>query len=139
MERVYKRSRQRESILALLMQTDSHPTADWVYSKLKPDFPGLSLGTVYRNLNILVEQGLLTRIDNGSSFDRYDSRREPHYHFVCDRCGTIVDLALPVDTALDKAVSKKTGFHIFRHRVDFFGICQTCLAKSDLKDDAQTG
>lgn len=125
----YKRSRQRERILSALMETDSHPTADWIYARLKPEFPDLSLGTVYRNLNILVEMGLITRIDNGSSFDRYDARREPHHHFVCEQCGSILDLALPVDAGLEDRISRQTGLTIKRHKIDFFGICTQCLVQ----------
>lgn len=69
-------SPQRERILELLKHTDIHPTVDWVYSKLKKEFPKLSLGTVYRNLRILVEQGLVQRIPSGSTFDRYDGNME---------------------------------------------------------------
>ena len=125
----YKRSRQRDRILSALMETDCHPTADWVYARLKPEFPDLSLGTVYRNLNILVEMGLITRIDNGSSFDRYDARREPHHHFVCEKCGSILDLALPVDAGLEDRISRQTGLTIKRHKIDFFGICTQCLVQ----------
>ena len=135
MERTYKRSRQRERILEILMQTTTHPTADWVYARLKPDFPDLSLGTVYRNLNILVEQDLVRRIDNGSSFDRYDARRDPHYHFVCEQCGKIIDLGIPVDTALEERVSGETGLVIKRHKIDFFGLCQDCQTQSGIRPD----
>ncbi len=65
----YKKSRQREKILELLKSTGSHPTADWIYEKLKAEFPNLSMSTVYRNLNILIEQELIKKIDFGSAYD----------------------------------------------------------------------
>jgi Fur family peroxide stress response transcriptional regulator len=121
-----KRSRQRERILELLQGTGAHPTADWVYDRLKAEFPNLSMGTVYRNLNILVEQGLLNRIDFGSTFDRFDAKVGPHYHFICEKCGAIVDLPLPIDETLNRKVGEYTPFVVSRHRIEFYGICDRC-------------
>jgi Fe2+ or Zn2+ uptake regulation protein len=109
-----------------LRSTGRHPTADWVYERLKGEFPNLSLGTVYRNLNILMEQGLIRKIDFGSTFDRFDANTGPHYHFVCERCGSIIDLELPVDEALNNRVNRVTPYTARRHRIEFFGICDRC-------------
>jgi Fur family peroxide stress response transcriptional regulator len=122
----YKRSRQRERILELLQSTGTHPTASWIYDTLKEEFPDLSMGTVYRNLNILVEQGLVRKIDFGSTFDRYDANTAPHYHFICERCGSITDLEMPVDEDLNKRVMKTTNFKAKRHRIEFYGVCDKC-------------
>jgi Fur family peroxide stress response transcriptional regulator len=121
-----KRSRQRERILELLQGTGAHPTADWLYDRLKGEFPNLSMGTVYRNLNILVEQGLINRIDFGSTFDRFDARVGPHYHFICEKCGAIIDLPLPIDEALNRRVDEATPFAVSRHRIEFYGTCDRC-------------
>jgi Fur family peroxide stress response transcriptional regulator len=126
----YKRSRQRERILNLLQNTGAHPTASWVYDELKGEFPDLSMGTVYRNLNILVEQGLVRKIDFGSTFDRYDANTVPHYHFICERCGSITDLELPVDEELNEKVMSTTDFIAKRHRIEFYGTCDKCLNES---------
>ena len=91
----YKRSRQRERLLELLTSTGAHPTAGWLYDRLKKEFPDLSMGTVYRNLNILMEQDLVRKIDFGSTFDRFEARTDPHYHFICERCGSVSDLSMP--------------------------------------------
>jgi len=122
----YRRSRQRERLLELLRSTGEHPTADWLYSKLKGEFPNLSLGTVYRNLTVLAEQGLVKKIDFGSSFDRYEAKHAPHYHFVCESCGSISDLDLPVDESLNERVNAETQFHARRHRIEFYGLCEKC-------------
>lgn len=122
----YKRSRQRERILEILRETDVHPTADWIYQRLKDEFPNLSMGTVYRNLQVLMEQGLATKIDFGSTFDRYEAKVMPHYHFVCDECGAIVDLEMPVDHELNDRARAATSFAVRRHRIEFFGICDRC-------------
>ena len=121
-----KRSRQRERILEILQSTETHPTADWVYEQLKEEFPNLSMGTVYRNLNILIEQGLVGKIDFGSTFDRFDANTGPHYHFICERCGAIIDLELPIDTSLNERVNSETPYNAHKHRIEFFGLCDQC-------------
>jgi Fur family peroxide stress response transcriptional regulator len=127
--KVRKRSRQRERILELLQGTGAHPTADWLYDRLKKEFPNLSVGTVYRNLNILVEQGLIERIDFGSTFDRFDAKMGAHYHFICEKCGAVVDLELPVDETLNRRVGESTPFMVKRHSIEFYGICDRCQSK----------
>ena len=122
----YKRSRQRERILALLQSTGCHPTADWIYERLKSEFPTLSMGTVYRNLNILMDQGLIKKIDFGSTFDRFEANIGPHYHFICERCGSIIDLELPVEQSLNERVNRTTPYSVHRHRIEFFGVCDRC-------------
>lgn len=97
---------------------------------MKGEFPNLSMGTVYRNLNILIEQELIKRIDFGSTFDRFDANTGPHYHFICERCGAILDLELPVDEALNERVTEATHHNAQRHRIEFFGICERCQKKA---------
>jgi Fur family peroxide stress response transcriptional regulator len=125
----YKRSKQRERIYELLQDTGIHPTASWIYDQLKSEFSDLSMGTVYRNLNILVEQGLIRKIDFGSTFDHYDANTEPHYHFICERCGSITDLTMPIDNSLHEKVERSTSFKVKRHRIEFYGICKSCEKK----------
>ena len=109
-----------------MQSTGRHPTADWIYDQLRDEFPNLSMGTVYRNLSILIEQGLIKKIDFGSTFDRFDANIGPHYHFVCERCGSIIDLELPVDAGLNDRVNRSTRFHANRYRIEFFGVCDRC-------------
>ncbi len=122
----YKRSRQRERILALLQSTDTHPTAGWLYDRLKQEFKDLSMGTVYRNLNILITQGLVTKIDTGSTFDRFDADVSVHYHFICESCGSYSDIPLAPDDTLNRKVDELTNFKTKRHRIEFYGICDKC-------------
>jgi len=128
-EKKYRSSRQRDRILQLLKQTDSHPTADWVYAKLKMEFPKLSLGTVYRNMALLVTQGLIQRIPSGSTFDRFDAKTSVHYHLICESCGKVSDFNMPVNDDLEKYASRMTDFTIRWHRINFFGICPQCKVK----------
>ncbi len=123
---LHRRSRQRERILALLRSTESHPTAAWVYDRLKREFPSLSVGTVYRNIAILVEEGLVNRIDFGSTFDRYDANTAPHYHFICEECGRIIDVTAPFDPAITARVDPSSGLQVRRHEIEFYGLCEKC-------------
>ncbi len=93
-EKKYRKSKQRQKILGILKSTKSHPPASWIYDKLKPEFPSLGLGNVYRNLSILVERGCLQELKFGSTFDRYDGKVNPHYHFICESCGAIKDIEM---------------------------------------------
>lgn len=86
----------------------------------------MSLGTVYRNLTVLMDQGLINRIELGSTFDRFDANIGEHYHFVCEQCGAIVDLELPIDQSLNDRVNSETPFTVQRHRIEFYGICDRC-------------
>lgn len=126
--RKIRRSRQRDRILHYLRQTDHHPTAGEVYDALKGEFPSLSLGNVYRNLNILVEQGLVDRIQSGSTFDRFESTKAPHFHFVCTNCSRIVDVHPPdtVHQELDELVEEQLGISANGHRVEYYGVCPDC-------------
>ena len=121
-------SRLRERILALLRGTGSHPTADWLYARLKREHPRLSLGTVYRNLAILMDQDLVKKVHSGGAFDRFEARIAPHYHLVCSRCDAVRDLEMPVDRAIDDRAGKLTDFRIQGHRIDFYGLCPACHA-----------
>ncbi len=123
----YKRSKQRDKIFNILQSTDTHPTASWIYDELKKEFNNLSIGTVYRNLNILIDQHLIKKIGSGNSFDRFDGNTEPHYHFICRKCGSIYDIPIDLIENLDKKASLASGFQVETHEITFSGICKYCL------------
>lgn len=127
-QRKIRRSRQRDRILHFLRQADHHPTASEVYDDLKSEFPSLSLGNVYRNLNILVEQRLVDRIQSGSTFDRFESSKSPHFHFVCTNCSRIIDVNPPatIHKELDELVVRQLGIEAMGHRVEYYGVCPGC-------------
>ena len=124
----YRHSKQRARILDLLHHTKSHPTAIMIFEELRREIPSLSLGNVYRNLNILVEQGLIRELKMGSTYDRYDGTIEPHYHYICESCGEISDLDLPHDGMLNDKVRKLTKGQVNYHRLEFYGACAKCLS-----------
>ena len=117
-------SRQRELIYETLKQTTEHPTAEMLYQWLKPENPNLSLGTVYRNLNLLADEGSITRM--AFPVERYDANTAPHPHFCCRACGKVYDLELPYDAALDEQALMASGHDIAGHEVLFYGTCVHC-------------
>lgn len=120
-------SRQRELIYETLKCSNQHPTAEMLYSWLKPENPTLSLGTVYRNLNLLADEGAITRM--AFPVERYDAKVEPHSHFRCMVCGGVYDLELPYDRHLDDAALLASGHDISRHELIFHGSCCNCKQK----------
>ena len=92
MERTAKHFRKRDAILSCLRQTTVHPSAEWVYNQLKPEYSDLSLGTVYRNLALFKEQGLITSLGTVNGVERFDGNTCPHVHFVCNGCDAVIDL-----------------------------------------------
>lgn len=125
-----KYSRQREAILAYLHSTKEHPTAEMVYTSIKQENPKLSLGTVYRNLNLLAVSGEIQRLSCGDGTDHFDATTTPHSHFVCKGCGRVMDLDMPwISLMNDKFLSEIKDFdgEIYSHQVFFYGLCKKCL------------
>ena len=122
-------SEKREAILKCLQETDSHPTAEWLYQRLKPKYPGLSLGTVYRNLCQLKEAGLVLSMGVQAGEEHYDGNVLPHPHVVCTRCGKVVDLdpALPLEEIFTQAQAS-SGFKVISARL--MGLCPECAEAS---------
>jgi Fe2+ or Zn2+ uptake regulation protein len=115
----------RRLILETVRGTDVHPTAEWVFRRVRRRLRHVSLGTVYRNLRLLVRAGLvIERADPAGS--RFDGNTTQHHHFTCLECRRVFDLAEPVDRALHRQVASKTGLEVIRHRIEFYGRCAEC-------------
>ncbi|MEF9990284.1 MAG: transcriptional repressor [Christensenellaceae bacterium] len=119
-------SRQRELILNTVLTHRIHPTADTVFSILKPEHPELSLATVYRNLNQLSQNGLLLKIPVPNGKDHFDGMLSPHYHMICENCGKMMDIPKDYIPDFDYEIAKKTGFKIHSHNIVFYGLCKNC-------------
>lgn len=123
-------SRQRELIYQAVCESKEHPTAEMVYQWLKPGNPNLSLGTVYRNLNLLAQEGILTRMP--FPVERYDADTSLHTHFRCSVCGRVFDWkrfdqTAPYMNEMDAAASAaEPGFRVDRHDLTFTGLCPQC-------------
>lgn len=121
-----KYSRQRESIKKYLDTHRTHPTAETVYLDIKQEFPNISLGTVYRNLNLLADMDEILRISPGNGPDRYDGNTAPHYHFICTECGKVLDIDLKPQTMLNDIANEHFEGIIKSHVTHFFGLCPEC-------------
>ena len=124
-----RKSKQREAIMQVLKGTKSHPTADWVYDQVKKVIPNISLGTVYRNLKLMKDEGHILELDFAGALARFDGNAENHYHFRCDQCGRVFDVEEPIDKAIDERVARKTGFNVVYHRLEFCGLCSDCQGR----------
>lgn len=122
----YRMTRQRKIILTVLKNTQIHPTADWIYEKVKKKIPNISLGTVYRNLRILKETGKIRELNYGSSYSRFDGNCSNHYHFVCRDCGAVSDVDFAMDQDLNRQVEKCINAKVEYHRTEFYGKCSSC-------------
>jgi Fur family transcriptional regulator, peroxide stress response regulator len=116
-----RRSRQRDVILRIVRETDSHPTAEWVYERARRKIPNLSLGTVYRNLNLLVEENAIQRVVIGDGLVRYDRRLGDHAHFICTETGEVMDLEAPAMNELVELFQRQTGHLVTSCRILFYG------------------
>lgn len=116
---------QRRAILEVLQGDTSHPTADMVYERVRARLPHISLGTVYRNLKLLAEEGQILEIEMPDGPNRYDFRTEQHYHFRCERCDAVFDVNLPYQHALNDQL-KTDGFKVRGHAIYFYGRCARC-------------
>ena len=121
-----KYSRQRELIYNTVIENQVHPTAEFVYKYLKKDNPQLSLGTVYRNLQQLSDNGAINRVSIPNQPDRFDGVIKPHYHAVCSKCGKIEDIFIEEMESIDSLVAEKTGLNIIGHEIVFKTICPLC-------------
>ncbi|WP_459838163.1 Fur family transcriptional regulator [Halanaerobaculum tunisiense] len=116
-------TKQRKKILEVLKGTTCHPTADWIYKEVKKEIPNISLGTIYRNLNVLQEMGKIQELNYGSDYSRFDGNPENHYHFTCLECGAVLDVELEVDQSLNQMVADRIDGEVKYHRTEFFGHC----------------
>jgi len=127
MERAAKHFRKRDAILTCLRQTTEHPSAEWVYNRLKPEYPDLSLGTVYRNLTLFKEQGVISSLGTVKGVERFDGNTAPHVHFVCTGCASVIDLPeIQIPASLRMGEEKAAGCHVSNCQLTFTGICNQC-------------
>lgn len=127
MQATQRYSKKREAILEILQSTSLHPSADWVYTQMKAQFPDISLGIVYRNLSQFKEQGLIICVGTVNGVERFDANVEPHVHFVCNDCSRVLDLQeLEVPTQLCHNAARETGAKVDQCWLTFYGQCAEC-------------
>ncbi len=114
---------QRRKILEFLISTDSHPTAGAIYKKIVKDIPTVSRTTVYNTVNKLAEEGIIKCIKTKDSQMRFDAKTEPHYHFVCSKCGKIYDIGVCCKNVLNYDVGGHKIEDVF---ICYSGVCKAC-------------
>ncbi|MFM8393196.1 MAG: transcriptional repressor [Acidobacteriota bacterium] len=122
-------TRQRSAVYSYLCEGRQHPTAEEVYLGVKRELPRISLATVYKNLESLVNCGLATKVTAGDGAARYDIRTDHHYHSRCLKCGAMVDLEPEAEGALPELVRIPDAFEVTQYRVEVLGFCASCRNK----------
>lgn len=118
-------SRQRELVLRQVQSRCDHPTADDIYLSIRDECPGLSLGTVYRSLNGLVDMGRVRRVSIPGKADRFDRILGEHDHLYCTSCGKIEDVVLD-KTLIEQSLSNRQDLSIQSYSLNLYGICSIC-------------
>ena len=123
-----KNFRKRSAILTYLQQTDSHPSAETIFTDLKQEIPDLSMGTVYRNLTLFKEQGLAMSVATVSGVERFDANTDPHVHFICSHCDAVIDLhKVQTPQVLCRDAEGAIGCRVDQCQLSFTGLCSQCL------------
>ncbi|MDX8047643.1 peroxide-responsive transcriptional repressor PerR [Gracilibacillus sp. S3-1-1] len=117
---------QRHAVLEFLLKAETHPTADDIYKALEGKFPNMSVATVYNNLRVFREIGLVRELTYGDSSSRFDCNTSNHYHMICENCGKIVDFHYPSLDEVEALAEQVTGFEVTHHRMEVYGVCQEC-------------
>ena len=129
MEQTTKQFRKRNAILSCLRSTDVHPSADWVYAQVNPEYPAISLGTVYRNLALFKQQGLIASLGTVNGVERFDGNTDPHVHFICTHCDSVTDLPqMAVPQSLCSQAAAQTGGLVEVCHLAFTGVCNRCCS-----------
>ena len=121
---------QRQVILEELQKVTSHPTANEVFEMVRKRLPRIGLGTVYRNLDLLAEKGIIKKLEVGGEQKRFDGDTSPHYHIRCVRCNRVEDIFIERHKELEKNAASCCNYKILDHHIQFSGICSNCLPES---------
>src|SRR5437879_5836657 len=127
-DRGLRLTRPRRIILDVVRATDAHPTAAFVYRRVRRRLPRVSLATVYRNLRVLAAEGFLAERADAAGL-RFDGNAEPHDHFTCLACGRIHDVPVRRARAVRVRLAAQTGFEVLDHLTEDFGRCGDCRTR----------
>ncbi len=120
-------SSKRNAIYNTILSTNTHPSARWIYEQLKPDYPDLSLGTVYRNISLFKNEGMIRVVCNVNGEERIDGVTSPHTHFVCTNCGRVMDVMDDGGLSTESLSLIGKGYTIESKLVIYYGKCSDCL------------
>ena len=122
----FKTTRQRQVILEEIRKVHTHPTAAELYEMVRHRLPRVSLGTVYRNLELLSEWGVIQKLEWAGTQKRFDGNPEEHCHMRCLGCGRVEDLPLQLTPILESEIRRATDYQLIGHRLEFTGLCPQC-------------
>ena len=122
---------QRQVILEELAKVTSHPTANEVYDMVRKRLPRIGLGTVYRNLELMADNGLILKLEVGGSQKRFDAATNLHYHIRCSCCGRVDDIEMETMPELDALASGASDYQVLGHHIEFSGLCRPCIDRDD--------
>ena len=126
-------SKQRQVILEELRKLNTHPSADEIYKVVRRRLPRISLGTVYRNLEVLSALGKIQKLELSGSLKRFDWNTKKHYHIRCVRCNRVDDAPIAPLNQLENDLYEATVFEIIGHNLEFIGLCPECSKKNSHK------
>jgi Fur family transcriptional regulator, ferric uptake regulator len=121
---------QRQIILEELGKVTSHPTANEVYDMVRRRLPRIGLGTVYRNLELMADSGIILKLEVGGTQKRFDAIVAPHYHIRCADCGRVDDIAIAVQEQINAVAAEVCDYQVFGHHIEFSGLCRECREKA---------
>ena len=117
---------QRQIILEELGKVTSHPTANEVYDMVRKRLPRIGLGTVYRNLELMADSGIILKLEVGGTQKRFDATVAPHYHVRCTSCGRVDDIDIEVQNKINQIAENASDYMILGHHIEFSGMCPRC-------------
>ena len=119
---------QRAAIVSTLRRSRNHPTAEEIHESAQQHLPRISLGTVYRNLQVLVEEGYALLLPSFRGHHRYDGDTSDHHHVICRSCGRVADVFLEPDREMLRHAEAQSGYRLLAQRMEFEGRCMSCDA-----------
>jgi len=128
LEKTMRLTNQRQVILEELRKVKTHPTASELYDMVRQRLPRIGLGTVYRNLELLADCGVINKLETGGEQKRFDGNPGAHYHIRCSACGRVDDMDIPRLEGLDRKAAENCSYTIQGHHIEFIGICADCHA-----------
>ncbi len=123
---MFRLTTQRQIILEELSKVKTHPTANELYDMVRKRLPRIGLGTVYRNLELMAENGMILKLEVGGTQKRFDATTSDHYHIRCADCGKVDDIDVPVISNLINSAANATSYNILGHNIEFSGTCPDC-------------
>ena len=128
MENTGKQFRKRNAILACLRQSEAHPSAEDIYHSLQKEHSDISLASVYRNLKLFKDEGLIVSLGSVNGGERLDGRVDPHVHFACTCCSAVMDVPdVEVPESVSYSAAQRLGCRVENTRLVLTGICKNCM------------